>query len=363
MNNFIPATINVKLPIPFKGIYYIGQYGTSGYASAARGYLFEWFSKGIPITWEPLYFDDSKLSNDDLYDIVIKSLIEKNIPGYEMVVMHSTPDLWPEMLIGHQSSFHDKFINGYCTWETDLLPPSWTDCINKSVREVWCPSTYNAKAFKDSGVTATIRVMPHIFLPKPLPEVHNVRIISKSDNSIIHKDERFNFYTIGEFNARKGIEDIIKAYCKAFTSADSVRLILKVHYKNYSEENKLKCEEWIQAELQKYSNHPPVVCLLDNMTNNEVMGLHSIGDCYVSLTKAEGFGLTIFDAFNYQKKIIVTGYSGHLDYLGTSYPGLVSYKLGPVKGMTPFSVNYTEEQSWAYPYVEHAVELMRGMIK
>ena len=93
-----------------------------------------------------------------------------------------------------------------------------------------------------------------------------------------------------------------------------------------------------------------------------MLALHSIGDCYVSLTKAEGFGLTIFDAFNYGKNIIATGYSGHLDFLGGNHPGLVRYKIGPVKGMKTFSSNYTDEQSWAYPDLDHAIDLMRKAV-
>ena len=105
------------------------------------------------------------------------------------------------------------------------------------------------------------------------------------------------------------------------------------------------------------------ICLNEQLTPNEMLGLHSIGDCYLALVKSEGFGLPIFDAFHYGKNIIATGYSGHLDFLGNNYPGLVQYKLGPVKGMASFSANYTEEQVWAYPDIDHAVELMREAIK
>ena len=119
------------------------------------------------------------------------------------------------------------------------------------------------------------------------------------------------------------------------------------------------CRAWIDDILKEYSNHPKIIGILDNMGSDELLALHSLGDCYISLTKSEGFGLTIFDAYNYGKKIIATGYSGHLDFLGTSHEGLVHYKLGPVKGMLSFSPNYTEDQMWAYPSLEHAIELMK----
>lgn len=361
-NNIVPAILNVLPSLPIKGIYYIGQYGTSGYASAARGYLYHWFSNGIPITWDPLYFDNSKLSDDDLYDIIIKSLIKKPLNFHEMVILHSTPDLWPKFWTEKNDILSNKIVNGYCTWETNRLPSHWVKSINGHVNEVWCPSSYNEKSFKESGVTVPIRIMPHIFLPSPLPNASQIRIVNTINGDRIEKNNKFTFYSIGEFNARKGITDLIEAFCKAFNEKDPVRLILKVHYKNYSSENKKKCEDMLKEELKKYPSHPPIVILLENMTNSEILALHSIGDCYVSLTKSEGFGLTIFDAFNYNKQIIATGYSGHIDFLGETYSGLVKYKLGPVKGMSSFSSNYTEEQLWAYPEIDHAVDLMRKQV-
>lgn len=357
--NLVPAVITVMPIIPITGVYYIGQYGTSGYASAARGYLYHYFSNGIPITWKPLYFDNSKLSDDDLYNIIIKSLIGKSLPNFEMVIMHSTPDLWPVFWKENSNAFKNKVVNGYCTWETNRLPKHWIKCINGYVNEVWCPSTYNETSFKESGVTKPVRVVPHIFLPQILPKPENIKIVDVRSGDKIEKDNKFTFYSIGEMNARKGIEDTIKVFCESFRKKDPVRLILKVHYKDYSLENNEKCENMISEVLKNYPNHPMIICLLGNMSSKEILALHSIGDCYVSLTKSEGFGLTIFDAFNYNKKIIATGYGGHIDFLGKSFSGLVRYKIGPVSGMSLFSSNYTEEQLWAYPDLDHAGELMR----
>lgn len=356
--NIVSATISVVPKLPIKGIHYIGQYGTSGYASAARGYLYHYFSSGFPITWDPLYFDNSSLSDDDIYDVVVKSLIRRNIPMYDTVIMHSTPDLWPKFWEDRTNALKNKIVIGYCTWETNRLPETWVDYINKFCNEVWCPSTYNETVFKESGVTNQIRVVPHIFLQQTLPAKESVRLIS-SDNCLIENSSVYTFYTIGELTVRKGIMDSIIAFCNLFTKKDPVRFIVKVHYKDYSKENRRHCREIINNILSKYPNHAPVICLFENMSNKEMLALHALGDCYISLTKSEGFGLTIFDALNYNKKIIATGYSGHLDFLGNSYPGLVKYELGPVSGMNTFSQNYTDDQIWAYPNIEHAQLLMK----
>ena len=360
-----PTNFNVgKLNIisstsPISGILYYGQYGTSGYAQAAKGYLFNYFSRGIPITWEPLYFDDSKLNNDDVYDIVIKSLIYKDIPEYNVVILHSTPDLWPKFWIEKKNKLKNKSVYGYCTWETNILPIKWVESINSTVNEIWCPSQYNKAAFKDSGVNIPIKVVPHIFLPKKLPDKSTIHLTDSISNAEIPLNDKYTFYSIGEFNARKGIDDLIHTYCKTFTDKDNVRLIIKTHYKSYSDDNKQYCKSLIFDILKQYSNYPEIICILDNMSSDEILGLHSIGDCYISLTKSEGFGLTIFDAFNYKKKIICTGYGGQLDFLGLKYEGLVGYKIGKVEGMNSFSNIYTSESEWGFPDLEYTSYLMK----
>jgi len=361
-NNLVTAVLEITPKLSLKGVYYIGQYGTSGYASAAKGYLYFYFINGIPITWDPLYFDNSKLDSDNVYDVVAKSLINNSIPIYDMVILHSTPDLWPSFWKTKLDILKNKIVVGYCTWETNSLPNEWVRCINDCVNEVWCPSKYNEDVFRKSGVTIPIRVVPHIFLPQILPLKENVVLTNVTDSKSTIVEDKYTFYSIGEWNSRKGMDDLVKSFCETFTKNDKVRLILKVHYRNYLVENKLKCSEFVNDILKLYPDHPEVICIIDNMTSKEILGLHAIGDCYISLTKAEGFGLTIFDAYNYGKKIITTGYSGHIDFLGKDYPGLVKYNMVKVSGMSSFSTNYKEEQEWAQPDLEHAKVLMKGMV-
>lgn len=355
--SYLPAHLSIVPNLPIKGIFYIGQHGTSGYASAARGYLFHYFALGIPITWHPLFFDDSKLTDDDVYNVVIKSLIKRKLPSYDMAILHSTPDLWPSFWADHPDKLNNKMVIGYCTWETNRLPAEWVKCINNTVNEVWCPSNYNRESFLDSGVTKEIRVVPHIFLKQELPLRKDIHLKDSSGKEL--NRNVFTFYTIGEMNARKSIEEMLHVYCKTFKKDEPVRFVVKTHYKNYSPENTEFCEKTIKEILDKYPNHAEVVTLLECMSNNEILALHSLGDCYISLTKSEGFGLTIFDAMNYGKPVIATGFGGQLDFLDATKHGLVRYELGPVTGMKDFSVNYTSDQIWAYPDLNHASELMR----
>ncbi len=355
--------LDISKRVDFSGIVYYGQYGTSGYATATKGNLCHFFKRGIPISWIPLYFDNSKMSDECYYNAMVKSLIKKPIQGFDTVFFHTTPDIWPEMLKHNKSTIGNNKVIGYTVWETSKLPESWVNNINSCVEEVWCPSTYNEKVFKLSGVTIPIKVFPHEFLQKDLPNKNSVELIYNRKFKDFDDIGYYTFYNISELNPRKGVEDLVKSFCEAFNGDDRVRLILKIHYRNYDDVNKIHCVNKINDIIKAYSNPPLIHLLCNNLTEYELLALHSIGDCYVSLCKSEGFGLTIFEAYKYGKDIITTGYGGHVDFLGTNHKGLVNFKMGNLVGMKDFSKHYTDDQEWAYPDLEHAKELMKSIVK
>ena len=51
-------------------------------------------------------------------------------------------------------------------------------------------------------------------------------------------------------------------------------------------------------------------------------------DCYVSLHRAEGFGLTLAEAMAIGKPVIATGYSGNVDFMNDANSYLVDYEIG-----------------------------------
>jgi glycosyltransferase involved in cell wall biosynthesis len=361
-SNINIVNVSLERDVEFQGITYIGQYGTSGYATAAKGNLVHFFMKGIPITWIPLHFDNSQLSDECYYNAMAKSLLKKPIQNFDTVFFHSTPDIWPEFRKHHEKIITGRKVIGYTVWETSKLPSNWVKNINSCVDEVWCPSEYNREVFQSSGVTIPIKVFPHVFLKKQLPDKKIVSLKEIGSNELIQVSDDYTFYNISEMNFRKGVEDLVKVFCESFTIQDKVRLVLKVHYKNYDEDNKKYCVTRLNDIISCYKHPPKIYFILNNLSEKELLGLHAIGDCYISLCKSEGFGLTIFEAFKYGKDVITTGYGGQIDFLGKDYRGLVKYSLGDVTGMDGFSKFYSEKQQWAYPDLNHAGELMKSYV-
>ena len=334
-------------------IKYIGQSGTSGYASAAKGYLADYVLRNIPITWSPLYFDNSKNDKHYYVDALSESIIDRPYEKYDRLIAHSTPDLWSEFVSNHKNI--PEHI-GYCAWETSKLPKQWVKHINV-MPEVWVPSLFNKESFIDSGVKSKIKVVPHIWHPQKLIDKSNIKIYDYCRNVV--PSDKFTYYCIGELNFRKGIEDLVTVFDKINDRYKNTQLVLKLHYKDYSQQNKQYCIQKIQEISDKIGSS--IFIIFDNLTNQEILALHSFCDCYVSLNKGEGFGLTIFDAFNYGKKVVTTGYGGQVDFLGKNHPGLVKYKIDKVSGMNAFSTNYSSDQDWGYPNLDHAYELMKEM--
>lgn len=333
-------------------VLYVGQYGTSGYATATKQYVADYVMRNIPVRWEPLYFDESKLDNNNYVNILAKSAINKKIDSHNTVILHCTPDLWPQYLEKNKENLVGKKVIGYTVWETNILKPDWVKCINQ-VSEVWCPSSYNKEVFEKSGVTIPIKVVPHLFFRNELPEKSNISVRGAIDGY-------YTFYNVSEYNERKNINELLETYCQTFTSDDRVQLILKTHYKDYLAVNVAYCKQEIDKILKKYPNHAHIVVIYDNLDEYDLLKLHTYGDCYITLTRSEGFGLTIFDAYNYGKQIIATGYSGYIDFLGSDHEGLIKYDLINVTGMSTFNNNYQhKDQLWAQPDLEHVKMLMK----
>ena len=79
---------------------------------------------------------------------------------------------------------------------------------------------------------------------------------------------------------------------------------------------------------------------------SELNGLMAACDCYVSLHRSEGFGLTMAEAMAIGKPVIGTGYSGNVDFMNAENSYLVDYEIGRVG---PECEIYPPEGEWAEP--------------
>src|SRR6185295_9484624 len=95
-------------------------------------------------------------------------------------------------------------------------------------------------------------------------------------------------------------------------------------------------------------------------TDNEIKNLVRCSDCFVSLHRSEGFGLTMAEAMFLGKPVIATAYSGNMDFTKLDNSFLVAYRLTHV-GIR--NEPYDKNCLWADPFLEQASHHMRAVIR
>jgi glycosyltransferase involved in cell wall biosynthesis len=115
------------------------------------------------------------------------------------------------------------------------------------------------------------------------------------------------------------------------------------------------------SSLQALTRRDPRIKMLSSvMSRPRLMGLMNCADAFVSLHRAEGFGMLIAEAMALGKPVVVTGYSGNMAFTDTQNACLVDYSLVPVK---PGEYPQQKGQHWAEPDVGHAAKLMRRVFE
>lgn len=241
--------------------------------------------------------------------------------------------------------FAGRYNIGFWAWELSSFPKEWRTAF-RYVQEVWTPSKFTLDAVSRAAPVPVIRI-PHAI---EIPSLQGVDI-SPLLRELCVGQEQFVFLFIFDFHsyvARKNPEGIIDAFMKAFNGQENVLLLIKTsHAKDHLDE--------FETLVRKANGHK--VRVFDrNMSKIEVLKLIERCDCYVSLHRSEGFGLTLAEAMAIGKPVIATSYSGNMDFMTTNNSFLVKYELIDIeKDYGPYKMG----ESWAEPNIEDASRYMR----
>ncbi len=242
----------------------------------------------------------------------------------------------PSYLAGHYNI-------GYWAWELPEFPPQWSTSFGYA-DEIWTPSQFTRDSVSSCS-PIPVRVVPHAL------EIDEEFDLLPNHGAFGLSKDVFLFLFLFDFHSfleRKNPLGLIRAYKRAFGTRKDVQLLIKsTHSAEHQQELKL---------LQEASHGANVRILDAVLTRHEKQSLMKTADCYVSLHRSEGFGLTMAEAMLYGKPVVATSYSGNVDFMSDDDSFLVPYRLITIKETHgPYKAGY----HWADPDLDSACDLMR----
>jgi glycosyltransferase involved in cell wall biosynthesis/SAM-dependent methyltransferase len=236
--------------------------------------------------------------------------------------------------------FEDRYTIGVWAWEVDVVPPSWDRAFGL-VDEIWVYSRYVQEIISNVSPVPVVRIPLPIVAPPP-----------GADIAGLHLPDGFAFLFLFDFYstlARKNPLGLVEAFTRAFAPGEGPQLVLKSHNGDFKPDR--------LARLRAAAGDRTDIHIVDRfLTGSEMAALMRRADCYVSLHRAEGFGLTLGETMALGKPVIATGFSANLDFMTAENSYLVRHSETLVGEE---GENYPAHGTWAEPDVDHAAQLMR----
>lgn len=264
-------------------------------------------------------------------------------PTYDVnVIVLNPPELVAFAADGGAALLDGRYTIGNWWWEVTEFPESMRVATHL-VDEVWVGSAHAADAVSLAVLKPVLTFRLPVVRPSVLP-IDRTRFGVPAESFFFLFT--FDFHSIFQ---RKNPLAVVEAFATAFTPGEGPHLVVKsINGVNRPQE---------LAQLEEAADERPDIHVVDGyVAAEEQHGLIAACNAYVSLHRAEGFGLTMAEAMAFAKPVIATGYSGNLEFMHASNSHLVPYQLTTIPaGCDP----YPEGGEWAEPDLEAAAALLR----
>ena len=317
------------------GVNVVGHVSSlTGLGTAVRGNI-----KSMEVVNIPLKIHDLKLDSLGKITELDEDFVREN--PYPINLVQTNPNAPYYERIGSQY-FQGRYNIGYWSWEMLNFPPNWQFAFD-FFDEIWTLSSYCAESISAVSSIPVIAVRPSIELPIPS--------LNREDLGLPKDKFIFLFmFDFGSIVERKNPFALIQAFQEAFDKSNKdVLLVIKFRPHEFFQKE--------QSELKAMAKDWESIKFIEgNLTKDEAHGLVYNCDCYVSLHRAEGFGLTMAEAMFYGKPVIATPYSGNVDFMNVGNSFLVKYELVTT---TENYGPYPKGSVWAEPDVDDAASLIK----
>ncbi len=314
--------------------------------------------------------------------------LHKDNPNDKMIIdrllenpqLERQPELHIHIVIPNEFSAVGKYNIGITAGlETTVCPPKWIEGINKMNLNI-VPSNFVKDTIKRTSFDVfdekSNEKIGELKNEKPLEVLFEgadtnifkpTKEFSKSFVDEMNKiDETFNFLYVGHWlqgkvgHDRKDTGMLVRVFCETFKNIKrKPALIMKTSGAGYSvldREAMLNKINDIKKDIK--GDLPNVYLLHGDFTDDEMNGLynHPKVKAHVSFTHGEGFGRPLLEASLSEKPVVVSNWSGHVDFLKKPNAFLIDGSLQNLeKGSFPdeyhvegakwFTVNYQQASS------------------
>lgn len=229
----------------------------------------------------------------------------------------------------------------YWAWELDTIPEEWAE-LTPLLDAIWAPTSFVANAFRQRMGVPVQQVLPGV-------ELSAIETVTKAELGIPENNYVFMFmFDMCSQMIRKNPLALIRAFRAAFRPSDHASLVIKV--------SRGRSHPEAFAALEQAAREANVIVVDEVLSRARAYGFTQMCDCFVSLHRAEGFGLCLAEAMLMGKPAIATNYSGNLAFMHPGNSLLVDYRLTDIADDNPI---YKGGNHWADPSIEHAAALMR----
>ena len=238
-----------------------------------------------------------------------------------------------------------RYSVGLWFWETSRFPPELRQALD-FLDEVWVASPFVADAISAETAKPVLTFPLPVVVPEPSG-------LTRAELGF--PEGAFVFAYVFDFFStieRKNPLGLIEAYKRSFPPDSGTFL----HLKSINGERARDDLARVQAAIGDRQD----IRIEDGYVDGRrLTALTELCDCYVSLHRSEGFGLTIAEAMALGKPVIATGYSGNLAFMDEETTYLVPYSLTTLgHAVGPYPAGTV----WADPDLDEAARLMREVV-
>lgn len=305
-------------------------------------------AKALELSAIPRALVNAPMAGPAKLDTSVNDLLSVNLKYGLSVFCLPPPEMLRLSLEGGRNLIEaDTYKIGAWPWELPQWPSAFGK-LHRFVDEIWAQSKFVQSAFARQGETPVHHVPMAVSIPAP---AHPDR------NRFGLPTNEFLFYLMFDGNSwltRKNPIAGIHAFQKAF-SAQTSGLSLIVKAMNVQDSD----PTW-RAVREFAAQDPRIRIFSERLSRQDTIDLMAACDAYISLHRSEGFGRVIAEAMLLGQPVVVTNFSGNVDFCDEQTSFLVDGDLVPLRAGDYL---FHEGQYWCDPDVSTAAEQIRTVFE